>query len=430
MASSYPSSSENNGDPTKGTLSLSEQQQSTGTQPSSKSELKSEDTTTTFTTVNKHSGLTSHSESATIRSSVGHAMHSVSDVINNNLIAVRSGVMATVVLLGAYGIYSTPLFFRFRTIHEIPSAYFVRRKRLYGRIIEVDTNSSLSSSDGSIHVYVRHLSPVGQIMPKTWFDFFQRMNTAATSTVATSNAAKRSKRDLLKVRIAGVQYPPFSHLRYKAEEYLERLARERTLVSCELLARQVPKVESFNIEGGLPPRFKRSMEDAFPELKTELDEAEIEIERHQNYESDSSSFVLDEDTIGEHLGVCKLGYRPTLFQLFPNDIALSLLLSGNASVAPTLLTSNQGTADEYGDHASTTSPITAIVNSSKRLDDLRDDVKYLERLTKAEFEALKNEAGIWAFSEARETKSDDLAEIEFQTKATILQKLWRRLRGG
>mmetsp|Transcript_42869 Transcript_42869/g.103687 ORF Transcript_42869/g.103687 Transcript_42869/m.103687 type:complete len:433 (-) Transcript_42869:754-2052(-) len=432
MASSSPASSENNSDLTKGTGPLNAHQKSIVTEPNSKSELISEDSTTTFTTDSKDPRLTSHdSESATIRSSVGDAMNTVSDLINDNLIAARFGVMASVVLLGAYGISNTPLFFRFRTIHDVPSSYFVRRKRLYGRIVEVDTKSSLSSPDGSIHIYVRHLSPVGQILPKTWFDFFRRVNTtavAATSTAASSNDVER-KRDLLKVKIAGVQYPPFSHFRYKTEEYLERLARDRTLVSCQLLARQVPKVESStNIEGGLPPLSKRSMEDAFPELKTELHKGAKE--RDQYYNSDSLSFVVDEDTMGEHLGVCKLAYRPTLFQFFPTDIAVSLLLSGNASVAPTLLASNQETADEDGDHASTVRPNTTIVDSSQRLDDLRNDVTYLERLVQAEFEALKNEAGIWAFSEARETKSDVVAEIEFQASAGTLQKLWRRLRGG
>lgn len=354
-------------------------------------------------------------------------MHSVSDVINNNLIAVRFGVTSSVILLGAYGISNTPLFFRFRTIHEIPSSYFIRRKRLYGRIIEVDTTSSLSNSDGSIQLYIRHLSPVGQILPKTWFEFFQKLNKTAVTT--TSSDAER-KRDLLKVRIAGVQYPPFSHLRYKTEEYLEKLARDRTLVSCQLLARQVPQTATSkkNIDGGLPRRYKRSMEDAFPDLQLSEEEKEREREREQIFDEDAPSFVLNEDTTGQHLGVCKLSYRPTLFQLYPTDIAVSLLVSGNATVSATLLASNKETRDD--DYSTSAGPGTTIVHSSKRLDDLRNDVKYLERLAQAEYDAVKNEAGIWAFSEARETKSDVVAEIEFQAKANIFQKLWRRLRGG
>lgn len=371
--------------------------------------------------------MTSNLESVSIRYSVGNAMYTISDVINNNLIVARMGVMASVALLGAYGISNTPLFFRFRTIHEVPSSYFVSRKRLYGRIIELDNKSSLSNTDGSIHVYVRHLSPAGQILPKIWFDFFRRMNMtalAATSTGASSSDAER-KRDLLKVKIAGVQYPPFSQHRYKTEEYLERMAKDRTLVSCQLLARQVPKVESTNNEA----RSKRSMEDAFPELKAGQNEDEKESQLFRDSDS-STSFIVDEDIIGEHLGVCKLSYRPTILQFFPTDIAVSLLLSGNATVAPTLLASNQDTAEEDDDDMNTARPNTTIVDSSQRLDDLRGDVKYLERLEQAEFEALKNETGIWAFSEVRKTNSDAVAEIEFQAKASIFQKLWRRLSGG
>jgi len=422
MMESPPPFSETNADPSRSAAAQNDQD-STATQLTA--QTSSHPTAEPpSTSTDGHASVTSQPESPSIRYSVGNAMYSVSDVVNNNLIAVRFGVTSSVILLGAYGISNTPLFFRFRTIHEIPSSYFVRRKRLYGRIVEVDTSSSLSCPDGSIHLYVRHLSPVGQILPKTWIDFFQKMNSTAVAVTASNDAER--KRDMIKVTIAGVQYPPFSHLRYKTEEYLERLARDGTLVSCQLLARQVPKTESSNIDGRLPPRSKRSMEDAFPELRAELSEKGKE--RQQYYDDDDTpSFIVDEDTMEEHVGICKLSYRPTFFQLFPTDIAVSLLVSGNASVSSTLLASNQETSDV---NSATEGTRTTIVDSSKRLDDLRNDVKYLERLTKAEYDALENEAGIWAFAEARETKSDVVAEIEFQANAGILQKLWRRLRGG
>jgi hypothetical protein len=55
-----------------------------------------------------------------IRASVGENMHTFSDVVNNNLVAARYAVVSGVVLLTAYGLSHTPLFFRFRTVSEIP----------------------------------------------------------------------------------------------------------------------------------------------------------------------------------------------------------------------------------------------------------------------------------------------------------------------
>lgn len=51
---------------------------------------------------------------------IGKAVGDVSDKINENLIAVRYGTTATIVLLGAYGLSNTPLFFRFKTVADIP----------------------------------------------------------------------------------------------------------------------------------------------------------------------------------------------------------------------------------------------------------------------------------------------------------------------
>lgn len=54
------------------------------------------------------------------RQVVGRGMHYVSDVINENIVAARYATMASIVLLSAYGIASTPLFYRFKTVKDIP----------------------------------------------------------------------------------------------------------------------------------------------------------------------------------------------------------------------------------------------------------------------------------------------------------------------
>jgi hypothetical protein len=59
-----------------------------------------------------------------VRSSVGQGMHAVSNVVNNNLVAFRYGTVATVTLLTAYGLANTPLFFRYKSVAEIPGKLF------------------------------------------------------------------------------------------------------------------------------------------------------------------------------------------------------------------------------------------------------------------------------------------------------------------
>ena len=66
------------------------------------------------------------------------------------------------------------------------ASYFLRRRALYCRIIKVnkvDDHHLLvqrgSSAASAIQVTVRHLSPIGLLLPKTWFDFFMRMNPLA-----------------------------------------------------------------------------------------------------------------------------------------------------------------------------------------------------------------------------------------------------------
>ena len=202
--------------------------------------------------------------------------------------------------------------------------------------------------------------------------------------------------------IAGIHGPPVPHLLYQTEEHLKRLASERTLVSCQLLARQV--VSSVRTDDGSNSK-KRPMLAVMPELAQEDASKTVELQQ-------SSSQIPE-------VAICRVTYRPSFFQLFSTDVAQSLVLSGNASVSSSVLGQQQSA-----------SQVSTIRDSSQRLDDLRDDLKYLDRLTKAEFEAAAKSLGMWSVREVREAKRDVMDEVEFQTKATAIQKLWRWIRGG
>jgi hypothetical protein len=208
---------------------------------------------------------------------------------------------------------------------------------------------------------------------------------------------------------AGIQAPPVSRLvyQYRPEQFLERLAKQRVLVSFQLLARLVPVEPK---DPSPPP--KRQMVDVLPELENSDDK------QHETTIRDINSYNE------QQVAICRLSYRPTLWQLFSTDIAETLIAAGNASVSSSVLTTNVDLVEGVQQKT------TKIVDSSQRIQDLRHDVKYLDRLAKTEFEAAKKSMGMWSVPEVRESKREVVEEVEFQTKANIFQKLWRRFRGG
>lgn len=70
-------------------------------------------------------GSNSDSQSLPIRETVGNSMDRFTEIVNNNLIAARFGAFATITLLTVYGISQTPLFFRYRTVSEVPGKRYL-----------------------------------------------------------------------------------------------------------------------------------------------------------------------------------------------------------------------------------------------------------------------------------------------------------------
>lgn len=61
-----------------------------------------------------------HNDQQGWRVNVGNSMGMVSTVVNENIITARYATFATIALLSAYGISRTPLFFRYKTVSDIP----------------------------------------------------------------------------------------------------------------------------------------------------------------------------------------------------------------------------------------------------------------------------------------------------------------------
>jgi hypothetical protein len=77
---------------------------------------------TTTATQTKDTTVTSRNNTSfsSVRQVFGTWTVRASEVINDNLIVVRYGTITSIVLLSTYGFYKTPLFFRYKSVSDIP----------------------------------------------------------------------------------------------------------------------------------------------------------------------------------------------------------------------------------------------------------------------------------------------------------------------
>lgn len=325
-------------------------------------------------------------------SSVGSSTATFSDIVNDNLIAVRYGAFATIGLLTVYGLAHTPLFFRFRTVADIPSSYFAARKRIQGRLIRA---VPATDADQAIMCYVRHLSPAERFLSKSSFDWLMKIHP---SSAVLGKQPHQSDRELLRVEIAGIRSPPWYQSSAELPgEWLSRLVDEHTTVTCQLLARRVldKETDSTTNTTSSGQSQKRSMYTVLPELNKGSDQ-----------QSSSNAQVA----------VCKVYYRPQNFQLVATDIADTMVRFGRCTVA----------SDGLYYHDSN----GRVIDTNSNVKVLRKDATYMEQISNAEYEAAKGSYGMWADSEVRQSRADVVEEVEFQTQAPVWKKLWRWLRGG
>ena len=226
-----------------------------------------------------------------------------------------------------------------------------------------------------ISVLLRHLSPFGMLLSTSWFEFFMKINPSSTIK-RDSDKLEGNTDELLRVQIAGIQQPPIvSHETCNPEQFLEKLAKKRTLVSCQFIGR--------------------------------------EVENPSNLDDNS------DQTATAAAAICRIKYRPHWLQFYGTDIAEVLVKRGEATVASNILA-----RDSY------TSTNIKVVDSSQRIQDIRRDIQYIDKLSMVEFKAAQTQRGMWSIREVREMNKDIIEEVSFQSKANLIQKIWRRMRGG
>jgi hypothetical protein len=171
----------------------------------------------------------------TLRQTIGHSMGQLSDVVNDNLITIRYATLSSILLLGAYSISQTPLFFRYRTLNELPHSIYKRRRVLTCRLFQVDVTAAATEEAAPIILHVRHLSPMGRLLSKQQLDFgLQHSPSIYTDTDTNTTALGKNKkqlnnRDLIRIQLDGVS-------QHEQSALLQQLARDRALVRCQFIA--------------------------------------------------------------------------------------------------------------------------------------------------------------------------------------------------
>lgn len=360
----------------------------------------------------------SNDDTGSLRSKFGEGTARFSGFINENKIAVRYGVIASISVLGCYAISQTPLFFRYRTVSEIPPPFFHRRKCMTGRLMICNnTNSSNHTSAvrgqfEPITCYLRHLSPMERLLPKSWLDRLLKLYPAASFS---KGKPEESPHELIRIQIAGIQYPTTRNsnksnissssvrqlisINYESnhdlsagQDWINKLAEQRSLVRCQLLARRIPNSGASSKQEH-SSRSKRPI----PGLPSD------------------SVFDASIKDKGEHVAVARLFYRPKPTQLFRTDLGESMVLKGYAAVSD----------DGLYPH----SPAERVVDATEQVKSLQRDAGYMERLGRAEYQAARGSYGVWADPEYRQERADVMDEVYFQEKASVFRKAWRWLRG-
>ena len=335
--------------------------------------------------------------SADIRAQAGQASLSLSDWVNENLVAVRYATLTTIALLTAFGISQTPLFFRYRTVADIPSTLFRTRRKIRGRIMK---SESPMEAGLPIRCHVRHLSPLESILTKRMFETLLKWHPFAAAGISPQD----NMRDLMKVEIAGVRSTGYyASSTDQPGEWFERLAREHTPVTLQLLGRRIaeravapPGQSNMTFLPHKPHKRK------IPGLESALDSTAVRE-------------FTEENT--EQIAVARMYFRPKATQWTPIDIAQSMVRFGRANISSNGLYGSIGAKDR-------------LLDTTESVKDLQADAEYMETLAQAEYKAASESRGMWADHSVRQSRKDIVDEVEFQSTASFWQKLWRQLRGG
>jgi hypothetical protein len=370
-------------------------------------------------------------------STVGAWTVAVSDTINDHLIVARSLTMATIGVMAWYGISQTPLFFRYRTVADVPYRYFQRNLTLHGcRLI------SHARHPATVRCWIRHCSPVERIMPRSLWEGLMRYHPA--SAIRKERYDQR-RSELLQVELVSVVPPPeapvsddsdifaafnTSTATSQAEaldDWFRHMAESGATVSCQFLGRRLPVVEAAMDLSVRGQAVKRSLHSIFPDWAAAAPSTAVS--------SSSSSTVhpfltpLQEE---QQVALVRLFIRPH-YQYRRQDVGTMLVRQGLALSART---SNAAAAEAIGAEqqlapAVSNTEILLNVNTAAAGNSRwwwpwhRTVWHHLDELVVAQREAIRQSRGAWQSPWLRQQYPDLVQDVEFEANATYGQKLWK-----
>jgi hypothetical protein len=372
----------------------------------------------------------------------------ISDLMNDNLLVARYGLMASIALLTAYGISQSPLLFRYRTVAEIPANYFLDRRILHCRLVAHETTDAQRTT-----LWCRHLSLAERLLAPIWWK-----NRPPTNAPSSSTPSAVNKKDCIPFQLVGLEAPIIlptdiddstkessssaagSLLRFMsttakdqaepgtsttaglsrpptAAFFLDELVKRPTYVSCQLMARGV--VTATKEPAGSISNDAIAKKRPIPGHIVSSTGAQT---------TTGTTTATIPSSSDQMLAFGKIWYRPKgPFQVFATDLGLQLVERGEAVVATGLYGGSvhpglEIVVDHDDQH-------TSIKKSGKQLH--RDAMYVAQTLADGEKAACRKARGVWNNELYRRQRQDFVNDVEFWDRASWPRKLWRwMVRGG
>ncbi|KAL7477291.1 hypothetical protein ACHAW6_003103 [Cyclotella cf. meneghiniana] len=374
-----------------------------------------------------------------LRHRLGTHLSTLSDLINSNLIVFRYGAMSTILLLGVYGIANTPLFYRYRSVWDIPAKKW-KRRWIHGRIVGVETltkrgdnaaqiqasssglssllstslqkqNSgtggnakhSLHSMEQGIHqaktntntttneahrpviVLFRHFSPMERLLTQKTMDKLSSIAGNSTGMLFSSSIASHLQtRNLIPIELAGITHPPvFRGMPHEGMGLLHQLVQDKTRVSIQLLAQRV-NVSCLSSGGG--------ENGARPPIS---------------------------DDILQSTAICHVTYRKPRQWFRTTNVSLELVSSGQATLSSCVVPRSSDSNDGE----------TKIINFDPTPKHLQNDAAFMSQLEQAEYSAWKSKLGVWSLNEMTEWRMEYKQEEDYISNRWST-RLWNAFKRG
>ncbi|KAL7552638.1 hypothetical protein ACHAWF_015866 [Thalassiosira exigua] len=389
-----------------------------------------------------------------LRRRMGMQLSHMTDAINENLIVLRYATMSTVLLLGIYGVANTPLFYRYKSVMDIPSKVFVKRKWIHGRIVGVvknesagpriglsnattdwdktaptrsdnpkqyiglaslistslqktrpgsrsgsvgeAPNSEINSPQNPIMFLFRHSSPMERLLTQSAMEKVLSISGRSPSKLLYSSA--NPYRNLLLIELAGVAYPPSSGPSSFLSDSLTATSTDQFPILDKLI-KQKAKVS-------LQLLAQRAINSP-PKQNNDLDD-----------NSADRQFSI-QDEMNDTAAICHLHYRRPKQWFTTTNACLEMVKEGQACINSCgLVIPSNGNVSRNASPSGESEATMEITDFNPTVKQLQNDAQFMSDLEEAEYSAWNSKRGVWSSDRIRQLRRDYVEEEE------ILRNKW------